>query len=218
MDLLEKYTHSHTSPEDELLAELVRVTHQRAIHPQMLSGHVQGKLLEMFVRMIRPARVLEIGTFTGYSALSMASGLEDAARIDTIEVDDELEELAGSFFERSASRNKIRQYIGGALEIVPRLAEVYDLVFIDGDKREYPAYYRMLMGDGEFAESGAKVCSGSYLIADNILWYGKVAQPELYTDPHTKAIIEFNRMVLDDHRTENVILPLRDGLNIVRIK
>lgn len=218
MNSLERYIQDLSSPQDDLLTELVRVTHQRAIHPQMLSGHVQGKLLEMLVRMIHPARVLEIGTFTGYSALSMAAGLDKGARIDTIEVDDELEELACSFFERSLYRDKIRMHIGSALEIAPTLNEVYDLIFIDGDKREYPSYYRMLMGDGEYAASGAKVHSGSYIIADNILWYGKVAEPEIHTDPHTKAIIEFNRITLEDSRTENVILPLRDGLNLIRIK
>lgn len=218
MNLLEGYINNLSSPEDALLAELVRVTHQRALHPQMLSGHVQGKLLEMLVCMIAPVRVLEIGTFTGYSALSMAAGLTKDAYIDTVEADDELEELAQSFFDRSTIGDKIRLHIGSALDIVPTLDGIYDLVFIDGDKREYPAYYRMLMGDGEYAESGAKVRSGSYLIADNILWYGKVAEPDVYTDPHTRAIIEFNQTILNDPRTENVILPLRDGLNIVRVK
>ena len=147
MDPLERYVHEHSAPEEELLHELDRETNLRAVAPRMLSGHIQGRMLEMIVRMIRPRRVLEIGTFTGYSALSMAAGLDDEARLDTIEVDDELEEFTQSWFDRSEHGPKIRLHIGSALDIAPRLGEVYDLVFIDGDKREYPDYYRMLMGD-----------------------------------------------------------------------
>lgn len=218
MERLERYIHDLSSPESDLMTELDRVTHQRAVHPQMLSGHIQGKLLEMIVRMIRPINILEIGTFTGYSALSMAAGLDEGACLDTVEADDELEDLARSFFDRSPYGEKIRLHIGSALEVAPTLRKRYGLVFIDGDKREYPAYYRMLMGDGEFSSSGALVGSGSYLLADNILWYGKVAAPETHTDPHTKAILEFNRMVAVDPRVESVIIPLRDGLNLIRVK
>ena len=180
----------------------------------MLSGHIQGRLLEMLVRMIRPRRVLEIGTFTGYSALSMAAGLDDEARLDTIEVDDELEEFTQSWFDRSPHGRKIRFHIGSALDVAPRLGEVYDLVFIDGDKREYPDYYRMLMGDNG---SPKLVHSGSVLIADNILWSGKVVEPVAHGDRHTQALMEFNRLVVEDPRVENVIVPLRDGLNLIRV-
>ena len=169
----------------------------------------------MLVRMLRPHRVLEIGTFTGYSALSMAAGMEAGAILDTIEADDEQEELIRSFVERSGYGDRIRLHIGSALAVMPSLNETYDLVFIDGDKREYPAYYRMLMGDDG---SKALVHSGSVLIADNILWSGKVAEPEQYRDPHTMAIRAFNRMVREDDRVENVVLPLRDGLNLIRVK
>ena len=169
MDALEKYVHDFSEPEEELLHELDRETNLRAVAPRMISGHIQGRLLEMLVRMLRPRRALEIGTFTGYSALSMAAGL------------------------------------GGE----------FDLVFIDGDKREYPAYYRMLMGDDG---SKALVHSGSVLIADNILWSGKVVQPVAHNDRHTQALLEFNRMVVEDARVENVIVPLRDGLNLIRVK
>ena len=164
----------------------------------------------MLVRMLRPHRVLEIGTFTGYSALSMAAGMEAGAILDTIEADDEQEELIRSFVERSGYGDRIRLHIGSALAVMPSLNETYDLVFIDGDKREYPAYYRMAMR--------TLVRSGSYLLADNILWYGKVAEPEQYRDPHTMAIRAFNRMVREDDRVENVVLPLRDGLNLIRVK
>lgn len=216
MDPLERYVDEHTSPEEELLRELDRETNLRTVAPRMLSGHIQGRLLEMLVRMFRPHRVLEIGTFTGYSALSMAAGLDDDARIDTIEVDDELEAFTRSWFDRSPHGARIRFHIGSALEIAPRLGECFDLVFIDGDKREYPDYYRMLMGD--IADGKPLVHSGSVMIADNILWSGKVVEPVARGDRHTRALVEFNRMVVDDPRVENVIVPLRDGLNLIRVK
>ncbi len=215
MEALERYIHEHTEPEEQLLQELDRETHRRMVAPRMLSGHLQGKLLKMLTRMMRPKRILEIGTFTGYSALSFAAGLEEDGRIDTIEVDDELQSLAQSYFDRSEHGSKIRLHIGSALEIAPTLNTTYDLVFIDGDKREYPDYYRMLMGD---AGNPPLVHSGSVLIADNILWSGKVVEPLVARDRHTAALIEFNRMALDDERVENVIVPIRDGLNLIRIK
>ncbi len=215
MDALEKYLHEHTAPEEPLLRELDRETHMREVAPRMLSGHLQGRLLELFVRMIQPQTVLEIGTFTGYSALSMAAGLTDGAVLHTIEVDDELEPLAQSYFDRSPHGRKIRLHIGSALDIAPTLGCRFDLVFIDGDKREYPDYYRMLMGDGG---GEPLVQSGSVLIADNILWSGKVLQPVARNDRHTQALVEFNRMVADDPRVENVIAPLRDGLNLIYVK
>ena len=210
MDKLEQYILANTSPEEELMHKLERETYLRVINPRMISGHLQGKLLEMLVRMMRPKRVLEIGTFTGYSALSIARGLEDGAYLDTIEVDDELEDMAAKFFEASDYGHRIRQHVGSALEVVPRLGEVYDMVFIDGDKREYPAYYKMLM-------DGGYVRSGSIMLADNILWYGKVAEPIARNDRHTEAIVEFNRMVVEDNRVDNVIVPIRDGINMIRV-
>ena len=210
MDNLEHYILNNTKPEEELMHRLERETYLRVINPRMISGHLQGKLLEMFVRMMRPKRVLEIGTFTGYSALSIARGLDDDALLDTIEVDDELEDIAASFFEKSEYGSRIRQHIGSALDVVPRLGECYDMVFIDGDKREYPAYYDMLL-------DGGYVRSGSFLMADNILWYGKVAEPVAHNDKHTEAIIEFNRKVVEDDRVDNVIIPIRDGINLIRV-
>ena len=215
MDPLERYIHELSSPEEALLHELDRQTNLRIMHPRMISGHIQGRLLRMIVQMLRPRSVLEIGTFTGYSALSMAAGLEEGATIDTIEIDDELEPMAQEFFDRSEHGSKIKLHIGSALEIAPTLGKQFDLVFIDGDKREYPAYYRMLMGD----DGGAPlVHSGSILLADNILWYGKVVEEVAHNDRQTQGILEFNRMVCDDERVESFILPLRDGLNMIRVK
>lgn len=165
----------------------------------------------MIVAMLRPQNILEIGTFTGYSALCMASGLDETGHIDTFETDDELQELAQSFFDRSEHGKKIRLHIGSALELAPSLGEKYDLVFVDGDKREYPDYYDMLFRH-------ALVHSRSIILADNILWYGKIVEPIAHNDRHTQAIAAFNRMVMEDDRVENVILPIRDGLNIIRVK
>ena len=175
--MLEKYVEQLSEPESELLQALDHETHMQTVHPRMLSGHVQGKFLEMLVRMLRPRRILEIGTFTGYC--------------------------------------KIRFHIGSALDVAPALGGPFDLVFIDGDKREYPDYYRMLMGD-----NGGRplVGSGSFLLADNILWSGKVVQDVAHGDRQTQRILEFNRMVVEDPRVENVIVPLRDGLNLIRVK
>lgn len=195
--------------------ELDRQTNLRIMHPRMISGHIQGRLLRMIVQMLRPRSVLEIGTFTGYSALSMAAGLGEGATIDTIEVDDELEPMAQEFFDRAEFGHKINLHIGSALEIAPKLGRQFDLVFIDGDKREYPAYYRMLMGDNGGVPL---VHSGSILLADNILWYGKVVEEVAHNDRQTQGILEFNRMVRDDERVESFILPLRDGLNMIRVK
>ena len=215
MNPLDRYILDHTEPEDPLLHELDRETHLRTVAPRMVSGHLQGRLLTLLVRMLRPRRVLEIGTFTGYSALSMAAGLEEDALLHTFEVDDELEELIRTYFDRSPHGGKIRLHIGSALELAPALGEQFDLVFIDGDKREYPDYYRMLMGD---RDGRPLVHAGSILLADNILWSGKVDEPLAHGDRHTRALLEFNRMVVEDPRVENVIVPLRDGLNLIRVR
>ena len=215
MEPIEQYIHQMSDAEEPLLHELDRRTNLRVVQPRMISGHIQGKLLELLVRMTGARRILEIGTFTGYSALAMAAGLGDDGVLHTIEVDDELESFARSFFDRSPHGRKIRLHIGSALDIAPQLGECFDLVFIDGDKREYQAYYRMLMGD---SGTPALVHPGSVLIADNILWSGKVVQPVAHNDRHTQALLEFNRMVVEDPRTENVIVPLRDGLNLIRVR
>ena len=209
---LERYIARHSSDEDPLLAELESESNQRVVQPQMVSGHVQGKFLEMLTRMITPRRVLEIGTFTGYATLCFAAGMPEDGIIDTVEIEDELEGIQSEFFARSPYGHKIRRHIGSALDVVPGLRECYDLVFIDGDKREYPDYYRMLL-------DGGLVHSGSYILADNILWYGKVAEPNIKSsDLQTRGIVEFNQMVHDDPRVESVIVPIRDGINLIRVK
>ena len=211
MEKIYKYIEEHVTRQGEALDWVEKQTHIRTNHARMLSGKLQGELLRILVQISGAKRILELGTFTGYSALCMAAGLEEGAIIDTCEVDDELEPLAQSFFDRSPHGYKIRLHIGSALEIAPSLGKQFDMVFIDGDKREYPAYYNMLMDKG-------LVHSGSIMLADNILWYGKVVQPVAHNDRHTEALIEFNRMVVEDDRVESVILPLRDGINIIRVK
>ena len=209
---LERYIARHSSDEDPLLAELESESNQRVVQPQMVSGHVQGKFLEMLTRMISPRKVLEIGTFTGYATLCFAAGMTEDGIIDTVEIEDELEGIQSEFFARSPHAHKIRRHTGSALDVVPGLGECYDLVFIDGDKREYPDYYRMLL-------DGGLVHSGSYILADNILWYGKVAEPNIKpSDLQTRGIVEFNQKVKDDPRVENVIVPIRDGINLIRVK
>ncbi len=212
MEALEQYILDHIDPEEPLLQELDRETHLRMIQPRMISGHLQGRLLEMIVRMIKARRVLEIGTFTGYSAICLARGLGEGGEVHTFEIDDELEELAAGYFRRTEQQmpGRIIQHIGSALEDAPKLGLTFDLIFIDGDKREYPAYYRMAMD--------RLTHSGSYLLADNILWYGKVAHETPANDRFSQAIKEFNNMVKEDPRVENVILPIRDGLNLIRVK
>ncbi len=209
---LERYIRNLSSPEEPLLAELESESNQRVVQPQMVSGHVQGKFLEMLTQMISPRRVLEIGTFTGYATLCFAAGMPEDGVIDTVEIEDELEGIQSEFFARSPHGHKIRRHTGSALDVVPGLGECYDLVFIDGDKREYPDYYRMLL-------DGGLVHSGSYILADNILWYGKVAEPNIKSsDLQTRGIVEFNRIVREDPRVDNVIIPLRDGINLIRVK
>ncbi|WP_281670602.1 O-methyltransferase [Rikenella microfusus] len=210
---LERYILDHISAEDPVLAELDRQTHLRVIQPRMLSGHLQGRMLEMFTAMLRPKYVLELGTFTGYSAIAMARGLERSdAVLHTVEVNDELQDFAAKYIVKAGLRDRIVQHIGPALEVVPGLGLVFDLVFIDADKREYPAYYRMLM-------DGGLVHPGSVILADNVLWSGKVAEGEAArNDRQTQGVLAFNRMVRDDPRVEKVIVPLRDGLTVIRVK
>jgi caffeoyl-CoA O-methyltransferase len=206
----DRYIEAHTTPESPLLTELDRQTHLRGLAPRMLSGRVQGRMLALFSHMVRPAAILEIGTFTGYSALCLAEGLPPGGELHTFEIDDELYELARTFFARSPHAAQIHQHTGSALELAPALGLTFDLVFIDGDKREYPDYYRMLM-------DGGLVRSGSYILADNVLWYGKVLEEAQANDHHTRGIRQFNDLVQSDPRVENVILPLRDGLTVIRV-
>ena len=203
---LEHYILAHTKAEDNLLVELDRVTHLKTVQPRMLSGHLQGVILEMISKMIRPSRVLEIGTFTGYSAICLAKGLQPNGVLHTIEVDDEMVPIAQEYFVRSEWGNRIKQHVGSALQIIPELAEQFDLVFIDGDKREYIEYYKTVL---------PFVNVGGFILADNVLWDGKVLEKNP-KDAHTNGIIDFNNYVNDDPAVENVLLPFRDGIMLLR--
>ena len=205
---IEKYISAHINEESETLKELYRYTHINVLRARMLSGHIQGQLLRMACRMINPTNILEIGTFTGYSAISLAEGLSaEKAHIDTIEINDELQPVIEKFITKANFTDRITLHFGDAREIIPTLDRKFDLVFIDGDKRQYPEYYKIVF---------PLVKSGGYIIADNILWNGKVLDPETNNDDYTKGVIEFNEMVKSDDRVEKVILPFRDGLLLIR--
>lgn len=207
---IEKYITSHIDDESVVLKELNRYTNINILRPRMLSGHIQGQILKMFCRMIDPVNILEIGTFTGYSAISMAEGLSSPdAHINTIEINDEMRPTIERFIKKAGFTDRITLHIGNALEIIPSLNKKFDLVFIDADKREYPNYYRMVL---------PMLNTGGYIIADNILWNGKVVEPVDETDEYTKGILEFNKIVKEDKSVEKVILPFRDGLFVIRKK
>jgi caffeoyl-CoA O-methyltransferase len=206
--IVEKYIIDHSSPEDPLLEDLYRQTHIRFVNPNMVSGHLQGRILEMISRMIQPERILEIGTFTGYSAICLAKGLKSGGRLITIELNDELTAFAGSYFEKAGLDEVIEQLTGNAIQIIPGLDSFFDLVFIDGDKREYVDYYKAAIG---------KIRSGGFIIADNIFWGGKALDNNA-KDPQARGIIEFNELLRRDSRIENIIMPIRDGLMIIRKK
>lgn len=204
---LEQYILEHISPESELLQELDRETHLRVLRSRMLSGHLQGRVLAMISQMIRPRAILEIGTFTGYSALCMAEGLAEDGVLHTIEIDDELESLAAKYFLKSGMGNRIMQHIGDAREIIPALNQSFDLVFIDADKREYCSYYHLVF---------SMVPIGGFILADNVLWNGKVVESESSDDEQTRGILDFNELICNDKRVEKVILPIRDGITLIR--
>jgi caffeoyl-CoA O-methyltransferase len=206
---LEQYIASHTDPESDLLAELSRETQHKVLLSRMLSGHIQGKVLEMISKMIGPDNILEIGTYTGYSAICLAQGLSEKGKIHTIEINDELEKLIRCYIAKSSLSHKIELHIGNASEIIPSINEVFDLVFIDGDKRQYLDYYKIVI---------EKTRKGGFILADNVLWSGKVVLPLEPNDDYTAGIMEFNDFVHQDPRVENVILPIRDGIMILRKK
>ncbi len=203
---LEKYILNHIDKEDELLATLDRDTHLYHLRPRMVSGHLQGRILKMFCRMIRPQRILELGTFTGYSALCLAEGLCEGGEVHTIEIDDEIEDFTRSHLARSPYGNRIKLMIGDAVEIVPTLSDTYDLVFIDANKRDYLKYYELVL---------PKVRPEGFILADNTLWDGKVVTDPHSRDAQTVGIERFNDFIATDNRVEKVILPLRDGLTIL---
>lgn len=204
---LAEYCEKHTSPETATLQDLNRQTHLKIMMPRMLSGHLQGRFLSMMANMIQPHLVLEIGTYTGYSALCMAEGLAPGGKIITLDINAEIESFTRNFFEKSHYAGQIDYRIGNAMEMIPAMNETFDLVFIDADKINYLNYYHMVLD---------KVRPGGFIIADNVLWSGKVLEQK--KDKDTQAICAFNDFVSTDERVEKVLLPVRDGLLVIRKK
>jgi len=206
---LNQYILDHIDDEDPVLVELDRETHLTVLGARMLSGHLQGQVLSMISKMIAPKNILELGTFTGYSAICLARGLQEGGKLVTIEANDELEAIAQKYFKKAGVHHKIEQRIGAALDLIPACTENFDLVFMDADKREYLNYYNLLM---------ERLQSGAYILADNTLWNGKVLDEPKADDRQTQGIIAFNDALKNDHRVEKVILPLRDGMTLIRVK
>jgi predicted O-methyltransferase YrrM len=202
---IQRYAELHTSPESDLLKKINRDTHVKVSMPRMLSGHLQGRVLSMISAMIRPQRILEIGTYTGYSALCLAEGLAPGGKLITIDINEELETKVRSCFNEAGLADRIEFYIGDAISIIPILNETFDLIFIDADKENYSRYFDLVID---------KVREGGIILADNVLWSGKVLQEK--PDKDTRAIIEFNRKIQADQRVENVLLPIRDGILMIR--
>jgi caffeoyl-CoA O-methyltransferase len=204
---LDKYVCDHTEKEPTLLYELNRRTNLEVLRPRMLSGHFQGRVLSMFSHMIRPMNILEIGTYTGYSALSFAEGLQKGGKVITIDINEELEEIVNHFIDQSEYKENVEMIVGDAMKIIPTLDIEFDIVFIDADKQNYSAYYDIVFD---------KVKTGGYIIADNVLWSGKVVEDYETTDRDTQLLMEFNLKIQKDARVQNVLFPLRDGLMIAR--
>ena len=203
---LEQYLINHSSPEDEILYELNRYTHLTSLQPRMLSGPIQGKFLQFICSMLKPSRVLEIGTYTGYSAISMARGLNNGAELHTIEINDEVLETAKLFVAKANLSSIIQFHLGDALDVISKIQGFFDLVLIDGDKRQYPQYLNAVL---------PRINVGGIIVADNVLWSGKVLL-EKPDDSYTKGVMEFNDMVSANNKLDKVILPLRDGLTLIR--
>uniref|UniRef100_UPI00359409C3 O-methyltransferase n=1 Tax=Aquiflexum sp. TaxID=1872584 RepID=UPI00359409C3 len=198
------YCEDHSSGEDELLRHISRETHAKILIPRMLSGHLQGKVLEFLVKMLHPQVILEIGTFTGYSGICMARGLGENGKLITLDINEELEDMVKGFFEKSGLASKIDYRIGNAMDIIPTIDEKFDMVFIDADKANYINYYNLVV---------EKMNQGGIILADNVLWSGKViAEGGKKFDKDTQIILDYNKMVQNDPRVENVLLPIRDGL------
>jgi len=201
------YIKLHISEEPPVLRELARETHANVLMPGMISGHEQGRVLSMISKLCRPKNILEIGTFTGYSTICLAEGLAKNGHIYTIEINEELEEFAKKYFVKAGANHVVTQLIGDAMELVPKLEIVFDLIFLDADKKNYKNYLNLLID---------KLAPGGTLIADNTLWYGKVLDNTANKDKDTKGIMAFNEAVLQDKRLENIILPVRDGISVIR--
>ena len=202
---IQSYAEDHSSPEPDLLKRLNRETYTNMLFPRMLSGHHQGRFLSFISKMISPKTILEIGTYTGYSAICLAEGLQKGGILHTIEINEEFEDLSRKYFQESGLRKSIKLHFGNALEIIPDLHEIFDLVFIDADKENYITYYDQVM---------KKMNSGGIILADNVLWSGKVIDPEK-KDKDTKALRKFNDYVMKDNHVENICVPVRDGMMII---
>ncbi|HOP59433.1 MAG TPA: O-methyltransferase [Bacteroidales bacterium] len=206
--LIEKYIYEHSAYEDPLLDDLYRKTHIKFVNPNMSAGHMQGKLLEFISAMVNPENILEIGTYTGYSAICLARGLKPGGKLITIEMNDELKEFACSYFKKAGLGSEIIQLTGRAQEIIPGLDKTFDLIYIDGDKREYTEYFNLVK---------KKIKPNGFILADNVLWGNKVTEKNI-KDPQTKGILEFNEMINKQKDLDNIILPLRDGLSLIRFR
>ena len=203
---IEDYIRKNSSKEPEILKDLNKETYLKVLNPRMLSGHIQGRFLSIITKLIKPKKILEIGTYTGYSAICMAEGLIENGIIHTIDINEELVSIQNKYFAKSKCNNSIIQHVGDARNIIKSINEKFDLVFLDADKENYIEYYELVI---------EKVKKGGLIIADNVLWTGKVVEPDKDDDELTQYLIDFNKMINEDDRVENIILPLRDGLNII---
>jgi predicted O-methyltransferase YrrM len=205
---IDEYVVDNSQKEPQILQELTKETWQRVLNPRMLSGAFQGRILSMISKIINPKDILEIGTYTGYSAICIAEGISNEATIDTIDKNEELEDIQNKYFKKSGFRDQIKQHIGNAIEIIPTLDKKFDLVFIDADKSNYCNYFNLVIG---------KMKKGGIILSDNVLWSGKVVEKLDKKDIDTKALLEYNRLLNSDPRVETVLLPIRDGLSISRV-
>ncbi|MDJ0645326.1 MAG: O-methyltransferase [Flavobacteriaceae bacterium] len=206
---IDNYALTHTEDEPELLKELARETWQKVLVPRMLSGHFQGRMLSLLSKLVQPKSILEIGTYTGYSALCLAEGLQKDGVLHTIDKNEELYDFQRKYFDRSSHGNQIKQYLGDALEIIKTIDDRFDLVFIDADKSNYSDYFHAIID---------KISPGGIILSDNVLWSGKVTETPDPKDEDTKALIAYNKLLKEDDRVETVLLPIRDGLTISRVK
>lgn len=208
-EALENYIKDHSENEPELLQELTRETHLKVIQPRMITGHFQGRVLSMLSKLIHPKNILEIGTYTGYSAICLAEGLQKDGQLHTIDVNEELTSIQQKYFEKSGFGNQIIQHTGDAVKIIPDFTMVFDLVFIDAEKKSYDAYFEAAI---------QKTKSGSIILSDNVLWSGKVIDPLDPKDKATKVLLDYNNKLKEDPRVETVLLPIRDGLTLCRVR
>ncbi|NKI30318.1 O-methyltransferase [Croceivirga thetidis] len=206
---LEDYIATHSEDEPEILQQLTRETHLRVIQPRMITGHYQGRVLSILSKLISPKRILEIGTYTGYSALCLAEGLQKDGELHTIDINEELSSIQRKYFDKSGYGNKIVQHVGDAISIVPTLDLKFDLVFIDAEKKKYDTYFETVI---------SKCNPGSVILSDNVLWSGKVTETVNASDKATKSLLEYNKKLKSDPRVETVLLSIRDGLTLSRVK